>query len=190
MSLLLFFPTGNKEINKGLYSGTSSFSVSADSISPSRAVYYVQLSDGWCVQSIYPPRPLCLTDTERSHWRRSVAGRSALLRQRQRGRATRRGPLCVEGLAVEPIRFLWTNWVSRIDQWDDHRGGSYFLEVFPPLWFILSRKYAVFATKFPLCQTQNIHSSIRGLFISGALCVGHWQTCPEALNAIYVLLPG
>lgn len=34
MSLLLFFPTGNKEINKGLYSGTSSFSLSADSISP------------------------------------------------------------------------------------------------------------------------------------------------------------
>lgn len=42
MSLLLFFHSGNKEINKGLYSGTSSFSVSAGSISPNRAVFYVR----------------------------------------------------------------------------------------------------------------------------------------------------
>lgn len=116
MSLLLFLPTENKDINKGLYSGTSSFSVSADSISPNRAVRYVHLSDGWCTQSIYPPKPLSLTDTEMSHLRCTVAGCSALLRQRQGGREGGRGPLCVEGLAVKPITFLWTNWASLTDQ--------------------------------------------------------------------------
>lgn len=41
-SLLLFAPTGNKEINKGLNSGTSSFAVSAASICPDRAVFYAR----------------------------------------------------------------------------------------------------------------------------------------------------
>ena len=45
VSLLFFLPTANKEINKGLYSGTSSFAVGADSLSPNGAVYYVLLSD-------------------------------------------------------------------------------------------------------------------------------------------------
>lgn len=180
MSLLLFLPTENKEINKGLYSGTSSFSVSADSISPNRAVRYVHLSDGWCTQSIYPPRPLSLTDTEMSHLRCTVAGCSALLHQRQGGRARGRGPLCVEGLAVKPITFLWTNWASLIDQWTGH-GGGVIPQIFPPLWFILSRKYAVLFAQNSLCIIYKTSiPTYGGLFIWGSLYVVNGQTCPKA----------
>lgn len=111
MSLLLFLPTGNKEINKGLYSGTSSFSVSADSVSPNRAVGYVHLSDGWRIQSICLPRPLSLTDREMSHLRCTVAGCSALFHQRQESKARGRGPLCVYNVsALNQSRFCGQIW--------------------------------------------------------------------------------
>lgn len=148
MSLLLFLPSGNKEINKGLHSGTSSFSVSADSMGPNRAVCYVRLSDGCCTQSICPPRPLSLTDTERSHLRCADAGRQLFLHQRQGVTEKNRGPLCVEAPAVKPIRFLWTNWASLIDQQAQLGGGAMPWLPFPPIWFILSRKICGVSDKF------------------------------------------
>lgn len=66
VSLLLFLPAANKEINKGLYSGTSSFALGADSLSPNCVVRRVRLSDCWRAQSIFRVRLLSLTDAESS----------------------------------------------------------------------------------------------------------------------------
>lgn len=170
MSLLLFLPTENKEINKGLYSGTSSFSVSADSISPNRAVRYVHLSDGWCTQSIYPPRPLSLTDTEMSHLRCTVAGCSALLHQRQGGRARGRGPLCVEGLAVKPITFLWTNWASLIDQWTGH-GGGVIPQIFPPFGLFWAENMRSFLHKILFVSYTKHPFQHTGVYLYEGLCM-------------------
>lgn len=189
ISLLLFFPAGNKEINKGLYSGTSSFSFSADSISPNRAVSYVQLSDSWYIQSIDPQRPLSLTDTEMSHLCCAVTGRSLLLRQRQQGRARRRGPLCVEALPVKPIRCLWTNWASLIDQWTDPGGGLFFLGAFFLL-FIMSRTLCSLWDKIPFVPDTKHPFQHTGVIYIRAFVCGSLADLPHGLYAIYVLLPG
>lgn len=86
VSLLLFLPAANKEINKGLYSGTSSFALGADSLSPNCVVRRVRLSDCWRAQSIFPGRPLSLTDAASSQWRCGATG-PARLHQTHRGRA-------------------------------------------------------------------------------------------------------
>lgn len=63
MSLLLFVPAGNKEINKGLYWGTSS-----RRRSESRLLHCaLRPLDGWCAQSIHPQGRSSLTDPEKGH---------------------------------------------------------------------------------------------------------------------------
>lgn len=120
-SLLLFLPAANKEINKGLYSGTSSFALGADSLSPNCVVCGVRLSDCWRAQSIFPARPLSLTDAESSHWR-SCGHRP----HNSPPKTTRKSGDSSTSACwlAQPIRCSWTNWASLIDQSAAGRGGA------------------------------------------------------------------
>lgn len=170
MSLLLFLPTENKEINKGLYSGTSSFSVSADSISPNRAVRYVHLSDGWCTQSIYPPRPLSLTDTEMSHLRCTVAGCSALLHQRQGGRARGEGRCVWKGSPLNQSHFcgqIGHRWLTNELVTE---AGS-FLRFFPPFGLFWAENMRSFLHKILFVSYTKHPFQHTGVYLYEGLCM-------------------
>lgn len=190
MSLLLSPPhTGNKEINKGLYSGTSSFSVSAGSIKPEpRCVLVVR-------RPLYPTnlirRGLAVWRIRR--WAINVAlcpvAQLASTKDKQ-GRERMQGPLWVGRLDVRPIRSFAdksgiADWPI---SWSGRRVYSWRFFLFC-LWFMMSRNMQSLGQN-SLCATyKNIHCSIAELFISEPLCMAHWRNCPRALYVIYVLLP-
>lgn len=114
------------------------------------------------------------------HWRFTVAGRSALLRQTQQGRARGRGRLRVEALTVEPIRFLWTNWASLIDQWNDSGGGffsSSFFSSFGLLWAGNMQSLG----QHSLCARHKTSISAYGGYLYQGLCVCSWTDLAQGL---------